>query len=817
MLTDSRDEDDLAGELEPRLEERLRVLRPHSGERGSFVLYWMRTAARGHENPALDTALSASRRLGIPIFVYHALSERYPFASDRHHRFILEGASDVQRELRDRGIGYGFHLERPEHRGPALRTLAERAALVVTEDFPTPPIRRLTEGLLRSSEAPVWAVDTACVLPMRLSGGRPDRAYAFRDATRAARDTRLALDWIETPSVTEAFVPTELPFEPVDFASASLDDLIASCDIDHGVAPVPETRGGSVAGYARWQTFLAGGLEQYRSRRNDPTIDGTSRLSAYLHYGHVSPLRIAREASRYRSEGARKFLDELLVWREMAYTWCLHEDEPESVSALPDRARETLAQHAEDERAPLSWERLARGRTGDPLWDLMQRSLLVHGELHNNVRMTWAKAIPYWSANLPTALSRMIDLNHRYALDGRDPASYGGLLWSLGLFDRPLPSRSEVLGSVRSRLTQRHAERLDMLAYRAHVLRPRRRPPPTVAVIGAGIAGLACARTLHDHGLNVTVFDKGRAPGGRMCSRRMDAGRIDHGAQFFRARGESLARFVESWAEDGVVHAWHARFLEPDGSGGLCETSDTEARWVATPTMRALSRHLADGLKIQSEVRIVSIAHTGCGWTLNDGESTHGPFDRLVLGMPSPQTAELLDEHPWVSALTSVRIAPCLAVGARLPRGVDLGFDAARLDDGSALSWVAREGSKPGRSDDGWWILHASPDWSRAHLEDETNAVVEAMVSTFRSKFSAPAPEATFGHRWRYALVEEPLGESCLFDPERGLAVCGDGCLGGRVEAAWSSGIAAARRLLGEEMEPSRAIEHAASSPHQVV
>ena len=767
------------------------------------MVYWMRTAARGHENPALDVALTAGQRLGTPVFVYHALSERYPFASDRHHRFILEGAVDVHRELQQREIGYGFHLERPGHRGPVLKTLAEQAALVVTEDFPTPPMRRWTESLLECPDTPLWVVDTACVLPMRLSGSQPTRAYSFRDATHDERDARLTREWIERASTGGPFVPSDLPFEPVDLESACLEDLIASCDIDHGVAPVPETRGGSVAGYARWRTFLAEGLEHYRSRRNDPTRNGTSRLSAHLHYGHVSPLRIAREAGAHRSEGARKFLDELLVWREMAYTWCLHEDDPENVAALPEWARDTLESHADDERTPLSWERLARGRTGDPLWDLSQRSLLVHGELHNNVRMTWAKALPYWSADLPTALSRMIDLNHRYALDGRDPASYGGLLWSLGLFDRPLPNRSPVLGCVRARSSRSHAERLDMLAYRAQVLRPRRRPPRAVAVIGAGVAGLACARTLADHGVDVTVFDKGRAPGGRTCSRRREEVRVDHGAQFFRARGESLARFVASWADDGVVEPWRARFLESDGRGGLRETSEREPRWVARPAMGALARHLADGLDVRSGVRIVSIHRTSAGWNVQDGERAHGPFDQLVLALPAPQTAELLDKHPFANPLASVRIAPCLAVGALLPRGLDLGFDAARLDDGGPLSWAAREGSKPGRHDDGWWIFHASADWSRSHLEDEQDAVVEALVSAFTSTFSAPWPAATFGHRWRYALVEEPLGEPCLYDPDSELVACGDGCLGGGVEAAWSSGIAAAGRLLGHGLTPS--------------
>jgi len=182
--------------------------------------------------------------------------------------------------------------------------------------------------------------------------------------------------------------------------------------------------GGSAAGYARWQHFKLDGLKAYAKRRNDPLRDGTSRLSPYLHYGMVSPMRIAREAAASETAGAEKFLDELLVWRELAYNFCFFNHDLDSLAAVPDWARETLAEHESDLRpSSYSWETLARGKTGDRLWDAAQRSLLMQGELHNNVRMTWGKALLDWTPNAAAALSMMLDLNHRYALDGRDPAS----------------------------------------------------------------------------------------------------------------------------------------------------------------------------------------------------------------------------------------------------------------------------------------------------------------------------------------------------------------------------------------------------------
>ena len=215
---------------------------------GSFVIYWMRTAVRAHENPALDVALTAGQRLGLPVFVYHALSERYPYASDRHHTFILEGARDVAAECAARGIGYAFHLERPGHRGPALRALATRAALIVTETLPVAPLDWLTDSLAEATRCPVWSVDTACVVPMPMVGKAHTRAFAFRDDTAALRAERLVRRWPDVANHTAPFTPDDLPFDPLPLADADIPSLVALCEIDHGVAPVPHTHGGTVAG-----------------------------------------------------------------------------------------------------------------------------------------------------------------------------------------------------------------------------------------------------------------------------------------------------------------------------------------------------------------------------------------------------------------------------------------------------------------------------------------------------------------------------------------------------------------------------------------
>jgi photolyase PhrII len=801
-------------------EQALEADTPH----GDFVLYWMRTAVRGHENPALDVALGEARRLGRPLFVYHALSERYPYASDRHHRFILEGARDVSAELASRGIGYGFHLERPGHRGPHLVTLARRAARVVTEDLPVAPLERWTRALAEGARKEVWAVDTACLVPMRsVRSSETTRAFRFRSATQVARQAALRHEWTEAPDPdAPPFVPSDLPFEPIDLSRADLAELIAGCAIDHGVGPVPHTPGGSKAGYARWRDFVDQSLKGYARRRNNPLQPGVSRMSAYLHYGHVSPFRIAREAAAVGGKGAEKYLDELLVWRELAHAFCAHHPEHDTAEALPPWARESLSAHEGDARAVLSWERLARGRTGDGLWDAAQRSLVVHGELHNNVRMTWGKALLGWTRNAEECLDRLIDLNHRFALDGRDPSSFGGILWCLGQFDRPFTPERQVTGTVRSRSTERHARRLDLPEYRRRVEAPAWAGPPTVAVVGAGLAGLTAARTLQDHGLSVTVFDKGRRPGGRASTREHGDDRFDHGAQYFTVKDPRTEPFLRSWLQDGVVAEWTGRLAAFRGDERV--TPPRCPRYVGVPGMGALAAHLAMDVDVRSGVRVESITaiepgrgggrtgvegSSGCWRLMDDSGRELGTFGAVVVAVPPPQAEPLLVAAPQLAATMAARkVDPCwaLLVSFESPLAVD--FDGALLggergDTGEAseapLAWVARNSSKPGRPKGESWVIHGSPSWSRTHLDASPEAAAECLRRAFEERFG-PLPGIRFqrAHLWRYARPVDGEAPGALYDTSLRIGACGDALAGGRVEGAILSGRGLAGRILGQ-------------------
>jgi len=783
---------------------------------GAYVVYWMRTAVRARENPALDVALLAAEALGMPAFVYHALDERYPYASDRHHAFILEGARDVQAQCAARGIGYAFHLARPGHRGPHLVTLAARAALVVTEDFPWKPMEAWADEVQRRSGTPVWRVDTACVVPFRSVGRAHDRAFAFRDATKQAWEARVQRPWEDVSPAGPAFLP-ELPFEPVDLSSADLPALVAECQVDHSVGPVPHTPGGTAAGLARWGEFLANGLGQYAEHRTSPLRPaGASRMSAYLHYGMVSPLQVAREAAAHRTEGSAKFLDELHVWREVPWSFCAFRPDHEALSCLPPWAQATLAAHAADARpARLTWEQLARGKSGEPFWDAMQASLVVHGELHNQVRMTWGKALLQWTPDAAGALRLLIDLNHRYALDGRDPASYGGILWCLGLFDRPHLPEQPITGSVRPRPLDVFAQRFDLAEYTRRVRRPARGMVESVAVVGAGMAGVALARALADAGHAVTVLDKARGPGGRMSTRRADVGTFDHGAQYFTVKDARFGRWVESWKQAGLAAEWQPRLATFGPPRPSVRETRPVTRYVGVPGMNALVSHVGRDLGVRFGVEVKRLERTPRGWRLLDAAgAVVGEFSQLALAVPAPQAVTLL--RPVAPALADevakVQVAPCLAAMAAFAAPLELPFDAAFVNEGP-LSWVARDSGKPGRPPGERWVFHGSTAWSAAHVEQDPAASAAQLLEAFLALAGKPGepPAHLAGHRWRYALPTSVLEAPCLFDAEARLGVCGDGHAGPRVEGAFLSGQALAGRFLAlpaeEDASPLRPSE----------
>ena len=355
-----------------------------------------------------------------------------------------------------------------------------------------------------------------------------------------------------------------------------------------------------------------------------------------------------------------------------------------------------------------------------------------------------------------------------------------------------------------------------------------------VAVVGAGMAGVACARTLAQAGWVVTLLDKSRGYGGRMATRKTEFGGFDHGAQYFTVRDDRFAQALATTPD--VVRPWSAntvRVLDALGHVVATQAPPREAHHVAVPGMSALVREwaqpLADaahplappqGARVHLSTRVTRLARDPLhpnGWQLHTEDETApgaqavlNGFDRVVLAVPHRQALDLLQASGLnrgsaaeaVAALSAVTVAPCWTLMLAFPQASQPGlphlgpqWNAARSTH-HRISWLAREGSKPRRDPIERWTVQASPAWSAEHLEDEPQRVTAKLLKAFAEVTGIRAqPSHAVVHRWRYAQTQTPLGRSHLSLPDLGLGLCGDWCLGHRVEDAFLSGLELALAL----------------------
>lgn len=457
------------------------------------VLYWMTAARRTRANFALERAVEHARALGKPLVVLEALGVGYPWASDRFHQFVIDGIRDNRAALADRpGVTYVPYLEPGPGAGRGLLArLASEAAVVVTDDFPCFILPQVLAAAAARLDVRLEAVDGNGLLPMRAVTDTFPTAYAFRRALQrllpAHLGERPAADPLATPlDATAWMVPADVRARWPD-AVEWLDHggSLASLPIDHAVAPT-STQGGAVAARARLEAFVSGGLSAYGEARNVPDQEATSRLSPYLHWGHIGAHEVfasvmaregwlghvprkatgAREGWWGVSPAAEGFLDELITWRELGFNLTSTTTDYASYDALPGWARQSLDRHADDVRAHVyDLDGFERAATHDPLWNAAQTELVREGRIHNYLRMLWGKKILEWTASPREALAVMIELNNKYALDGRDPNSYTGITWVLGRFDRPWGPERPIFGLIRYMSSENTARKVRVREY----------------------------------------------------------------------------------------------------------------------------------------------------------------------------------------------------------------------------------------------------------------------------------------------------------------------------------------------------------------
>jgi deoxyribodipyrimidine photo-lyase len=466
---------------------------------GEHVLYWMIAFRRLGWNFALERAAGRARELGRPLVILEPLRCGYRWASDRFHRFVLDGMAEHARRLAGTDVLYHPYVELEPGAGKGLlEALAERACVVVTDDSPAFFYPRMLRAAAALLPVRLEAVDSNGLLPLRAVDRTFATAYDFRRALQKLLPHHLGAMPAEDPLATplpkrRASLPQKI-LRRWPAASAALlrgeAGTLAALPIDHSVAPVPGVTGGESAAVEVLDRFLDERLAAYGEGRNSPDEDVTSALSPYLHFGHIathrvlaalaarerwSPERLAARSSGARegwwgmSAAAEKFLDELVTWRELGYNrTALQGEESERYESLPEWARATLEKHAADPRPHLyDLAGFAAAATHDELWNAAQSQLARAGRIHNYLRMLWGKKILHWSASPREALAVMLELNNKYALDGRDPNSASGIFWCLGRYDRPWPPERPVFGTVRFMTTESTRRKLKVDAYLA--------------------------------------------------------------------------------------------------------------------------------------------------------------------------------------------------------------------------------------------------------------------------------------------------------------------------------------------------------------
>lgn len=490
---------------------------------GRYVLYWMQAYRRLHSNHALDVALKWCRELKKPLVVYEGLKRNYPWANARHHAFMLQGMRDNAAAARKLGISYWPFVENPDQPGHGLVcSLAEQACLLVTDDYPAFIVPAQNRAIGARSPVAVHLVDGNSLVPLSLLGPAASAAAHLRHRLHA----NFAEAWRNRAAAEPDFPKTvrsriDPPFSVWD-GSLELERF----GVDQAVRPVAGATGGPAAGRAVLDEFIAKKLPNYAEARNepdDPANNAASRLSPYLRHGHIGIQQVAeavlgedwtpeeidpkakgrREGFYTRDPNVNGFLDEAITWRDIGYHWHhWHNVERGTRNAertniswqtgpvptfnfesfdfsplgkrtlevvLPEWAKATLRKHVGDARDHVYMlEEFEAAATHDELWNAAQRELVHTGRIHNYLRMLWGKKVIEWSKTPSDAYRVLEHLNNKYAIDGRDPNSYTGILWCFGLFDRPWVER-KVFGNVRYMSSASTAKKFDLSGYFQYV------------------------------------------------------------------------------------------------------------------------------------------------------------------------------------------------------------------------------------------------------------------------------------------------------------------------------------------------------------
>ena len=459
--------------------DRIRQLNNHTARaHGNYVLYWMIANRRTHWNFSLQRAVELAEELKKPLLIFEGLRCDYQWASQRIHRFVLEGMADNRARLKSTPAGYHAWVEAKPGAGRGLlAALTRNACAVVSDDFPCFFLPRMLEAAAKKTKVAFEAVDSNGIFPLRATDRVFTLAHSFRRHLQKTIVPHLLVppksdpfENVRLPKFKPSLLPDSIaqrwPQIPTPH-SRRWDKTLAGLPIDQSVSRA-NFSGGPEAGRETMARFFKSRFSRYAEERNETENEAASGLSPYLHFGHISAHEVVAEILEREkwtvnclpekpngsrngwwgmSEPAESFLDEIITWRELGYNMSWQRDDYDKYESLPDWAQLTLKKHAKDPRPFLyEPEEFETAATHDEIWNAAQRQLVREGRMHNYLRMLWGKKILEWSPTPQEAADTMIHLNNKYAVDGRNPNSYSGIFWVLGRYDRAWGPERPIFG-----------------------------------------------------------------------------------------------------------------------------------------------------------------------------------------------------------------------------------------------------------------------------------------------------------------------------------------------------------------------------------
>lgn len=461
---------------------------------GNYVVYWMQTNHRLQYNYALEYAIGWANKLDKPLLIYEELSCDYHWASDRIHTFYLEGMAEHVEIAEQKGIHYLPVVEEEAGQSRSiLEGVFDKACCVITDEYPVYFIRDRNNSLAEELEIAFITVDSNGLIPLGLTDKAPYNAYFFRKIMQkhfvecfTSPPKQYPLDELQNESAIDWTKEQQEIREKSLERIAHPADFIATLDIDHEVRPI-DIKGTRQAALGQLGNFIQHNLKQYDEKRNDPDADATSGMSPWLHFGKISEYEIVKAVLEHQPKNwdldnitfnggstggffngdpdVDSFLDEVITWREVGFHFAHHEPDYDQYETLPDWALKTLEAHKNDEREYIYvLEELAQSQTHDELWNAAQTQLREEGIMHNYLRMLWGKKVLQWTPEPEIALAYLIELNNKYAIDGRDPNSYSGIFWIFGRFDRAWQERP-IFGKTRYMTSKSARKKLKLDQY----------------------------------------------------------------------------------------------------------------------------------------------------------------------------------------------------------------------------------------------------------------------------------------------------------------------------------------------------------------